>query len=71
MAKSSRPGTAVGVERTAGRPRVLVRPVSVRVDIEHDTRNAALAKLSEMGHESLSEMMRAALTNYITSTCNK
>ena len=71
MAKSSRPGMAVGVERTAGRPRVLVRPVSVRVDIEHATRNAALAKLSEMGHESLSEMMRAALTNYITSTCNK
>lgn len=55
----------MGQVRGKGRPRLLLEPVSVRVDVEATARDQALALLGTMGHESFSEALRAALDFYI------
>lgn len=66
MAKTSTPGRVPGAARGGkGRPRLLLAPVSVRVDIEAKARDAAMGMLQAAGHASLSEMIRASLDFYI------
>ena len=66
MAKTTRPGTVPGFSvPRKGRPRVLKEPVSFRVDVEREMRDEAAARMHAMGHDSISELIRAAVQAYL------